>query len=120
MSFAAALRGRTEEQQSQTYQVAVAGSTTMEPRVPAALPQHEQQTTGQAVRATNVNSWPLDNMLRVVVTVVQRITTEFNGALLEEAKIVAIRKIVLNLTDQSCHGFMDVICCTDAGLTEVL
>jgi hypothetical protein len=41
MSFAAALRGRTEEQkQPQTHQVAVAvaGPATVEPRVPAALP----------------------------------------------------------------------------------
>jgi hypothetical protein len=29
--------------------------------------------------------------------------TEFNGAVLEEAKIVAIRKIVLNLMEQNGH-----------------
>jgi hypothetical protein len=37
-----------------------------------------------------------DNMLRVV-TLVQQIKTEFDGALSEEDKIVAITKIVLNL-----------------------
>jgi hypothetical protein len=42
MSFAAALRGKTEEQQQpQTQQVA--GPATMEPRVPVGLPQQEQQ-----------------------------------------------------------------------------
>jgi hypothetical protein len=42
VSFSAALRGKTEEQQqSQTYQVAV--PATMQTGVPAALPQHEQQ-----------------------------------------------------------------------------
>jgi hypothetical protein len=40
-------------------------------------------------------------MLTVVVTIVQQITTEFNGAVLEEAKIVAITKIVLNLMEQN-------------------
>jgi hypothetical protein len=51
----------------------------MEPRVPAALPQHEQQTTGQSVRAPNVNSLHLNKMLKVVVAVVQQIMKEFNG-----------------------------------------
>jgi hypothetical protein len=48
MSFAAALRAKTEEQQqpqTQTHQVA--GPAIMEPRVPVALPQQEQQEAGQ-------------------------------------------------------------------------
>jgi hypothetical protein len=36
-------------------------------------------------------------MLKVVVTVVQQIMTESNGAVLEDAKILAVTKIVLNL-----------------------
>jgi hypothetical protein len=78
----------------------------MEPRLPADLPQQEHQTTGQSVRAPNVSSLPLDKMLkvRVVVTVVQ-IMTEFNGAVLEEAKIVAITKSVLNLTIKMATRF---------------
>jgi hypothetical protein len=40
-------------------------------------------------------------MLKVVVTVVQQIMTEFNEAVLEEAKILAITKIVLNLMEQN-------------------
>jgi hypothetical protein len=72
MSFAEALRGRTEEQQQPpTHQVA--GPATMEPRIPTALPQHEQQTTCQSVRAPNLNSLHLDKMLKVVVAVVQQI-----------------------------------------------
>jgi hypothetical protein len=74
VSFAAALRGRTEEQQQpQTHQVA--GPAIMELGVPAALLQHEQQTTGQLVWAPNVNSLPLDKMLKVVVMVVPQIMT---------------------------------------------
>jgi hypothetical protein len=42
-------------------------------------------------------------MLKVVVTVVQQIITEFNCAVLEEAKILAITKIVLNLIKQNGH-----------------
>jgi hypothetical protein len=61
-----------------------------------------QQETGQSVWAPNVNSQPLDNMLRVV-TVVQQIMTEFNGAVSEEDKIVVITKIVLNLMKQNGH-----------------
>jgi hypothetical protein len=45
-------------------------------------------------------SLPPDNMLRVV-TVVHQIMTEFNGAVSEEANIVAITKIVLNLMKQN-------------------
>jgi hypothetical protein len=42
-------------------------------------------------------------MLRVVATVVQPIMTEINGAVLEEATIVEITKIVLNLMEQNGH-----------------
>jgi hypothetical protein len=104
VDFEAALRGRREDQQRhQTHQVAVAGPTTVEPGVPAALFQNEQQITGQLVRAPNVNSLYLDKILKVVIAVVQQIMTESNGAVLEEAKIVASIKIFLNLTEQSGH-----------------
>jgi hypothetical protein len=104
VSFAAALRGRTEEQQQpQTHQVAVASPAITEPRDPAPLPQYEQQTSGQSVQAPNVNSFLLDKMLRAVVTAVQHFMAQFNGAVSEEAKIVSITKIVLNLMEQSGH-----------------
>jgi hypothetical protein len=57
---------------------------------------------GQSVEARNVNSEPLDNMLRVD-TAVQQIMTELSGAVSEEAKIVAITKIVLSLMKQNGH-----------------
>jgi hypothetical protein len=38
-----------------------------------------------------------------VVTVVQQIVTEVSGAMSEEAKIVAITKIVLKLMNQNGH-----------------
>jgi hypothetical protein len=99
MSFAEALRGRTEEQQQpQTHQVAVTGPARME-----ALPQQEQQEAGQSVRAPYVNSLSLDKMLKVVVRVVQQIVTEYNDAVLEGAKILAITKIVLYLMEQNGH-----------------
>jgi hypothetical protein len=41
-------------------------------------------------------------MLRIVI-VVQQFMTEFNGAVSEEEKIVAITKIVLNLMKQNDH-----------------
>jgi hypothetical protein len=54
-----------------------------------ALTQQVQQKAGQSVRAPNVNSLSLNKMLKVVVTVVQQIMSESNGAVLEEAKILA-------------------------------
>jgi hypothetical protein len=74
----------------------VAGTATVGPSVPPALLQNEQQKTGQSVRARNVNSFSLDKMLKIVVTIIQ----QSNGAVLEEAKILAITKIVLNLMEQ--------------------
>jgi hypothetical protein len=98
MSFAAALRGKTEEQQqSRTHQVA--GPDTLESRVPAASPQHEQQKEGQSFRAPNINSLSLDKLLKVEVTVVQQIMTEPNGAVLDKAKILVITKTVLNIME---------------------
>jgi hypothetical protein len=73
--------------------VEVAGAATVELRFPSPLPQHEQQTS-QSVRAPNEKSLLPDKMLRAVVTVKQHFMTEFNGAVLEESKIVTITKIV--------------------------
>jgi hypothetical protein len=101
--FAAALQGSSEQQQLyQTCQVEVAGPATVELRVPGSSLQQDQQPTGQSVQAPKVNSAPLDSVLRVV-TVVQQIMTEFNGAVSEENKIVAITKTVLNLMQQNGH-----------------
>jgi hypothetical protein len=61
------------------------------------------QTIGQSIRAHNVNNLALDKMLEVVVTLVDQIMTGFNGAVLEEANIVAITKIILNLVEQNDH-----------------
>jgi hypothetical protein len=55
----------------------------------------------------------------VVVTVVQQLMTEFNGDVLEEAKIMAINKFCLK-----SHGakwpleFIGLIFCTEPGMTE--
>jgi hypothetical protein len=96
--FAAALRGSTAQQQARQVPVAdpPAGVNLSTPA------SGQQQKSGQSVQTPTVNSQPLDNMLRVV-TVVQKIMTEFNGAVSEEVKIVAITKIVLNLMTQNGH-----------------
>jgi hypothetical protein len=96
VSFEPALRGRTEDQQRlPARQVAVAAPGAEEPSVSVPLTQESQQPIDQKVPASNVNSLPLDNMIRVI-TAVQQIMTEFNGAVSEEAKVVAITKIVLS------------------------
>jgi hypothetical protein len=61
----------------------------------------QPQQSGQSVRAQKANSQPLDDMR--VVTVLQQIMTELNGAVSEEDKIVTITKIVLNLKKQNGH-----------------
>jgi hypothetical protein len=94
VSFAATFRGSPEQQQPKANQVPVTYPPAAGIKyIPAPALQLE---TGDSVQAPNVNSQPLDNMLRVV-TVVQQIMTEFNGAVSEEDKIVAITKIVLNI-----------------------
>jgi hypothetical protein len=100
VSFTAELRGSREEQQPQENHVTVACPPTTRKQI--VLAPALQKETGQLVHAPHANSQPLDNMLRVV-TVVQQIMTEFNGAVSEEDKIVTITKIVLNLTKQNGH-----------------
>jgi hypothetical protein len=60
---------------------------------------HQQQNTSQSVWALNVNNFSVNDMFKLV-TVVQKIMTELNGAVSEEDKIAAITKIVLNLMKQ--------------------
>jgi hypothetical protein len=65
----------------------------MEPRVPAALPQQQQQTTYQSVRAPNVKGSSLNKMLNVVIMVIQQIMPESNSAVLEETKYWILQKL---------------------------
>jgi hypothetical protein len=101
ISFAAALRGSTAQQQRpQARQIPLADSSSAgKPNVPS---PEQQQETGQSVRAAIVNSELLDSMVRVV-TAVQQIMTEFNGAVSDKDKRVAITTIVLNHMKQNSH-----------------
>jgi hypothetical protein len=74
----------------------------MEPRVPVPLHQHEQHA-GQSVGAPNINSLPIDISMQRIVIVVEQFMTKFNAAVLEEEKIVALTKIVLNVVKKSDH-----------------
>jgi hypothetical protein len=84
VSFSAALRGSTaQQQQPQAQQVPVANPPTeVKLRTPAS---GQQQKASQTVRARTVNGQPPDNMLRAV-TMVQQIMAEFNGAVSEKDK----------------------------------
>jgi hypothetical protein len=93
VSFAEALQSKADQnQQSHPYSYAAA--------VPATVNQQRVQTLGQSVSAPNVDSFPVNNMIRAL-TVVQQILTEFNNAVTMEAKIQAITKIVLTLMQQN-------------------
>jgi hypothetical protein len=99
MSFAETLQRKADQtQQSHPSQAALAATVTGDqPRVQTSS---KWQQAGQSAPAHIVNSLPLDNIVRVV-TVVQQIMTEYNGAVSKEAKIQAISKIVLTLLEQN-------------------
>jgi hypothetical protein len=92
-SFAAALRGKPQQQQQPRTEPA-------ERIAPLFNPKH--QMSGQSVQAPSVCTSSLDDMFKVAA-IVQQIMTELNGAVSEESKIVAITKIVLNLMKQNGH-----------------
>jgi hypothetical protein len=102
VSFAAALRGKSEDQQQPAARQVMAASGAPQTRTSAPPPLPKQQPTGQSAQACNVNSLPLDNMLRAI-TVVQQIMAEFSGAVPKQDKILAITKIVLDLMEQTGH-----------------
>jgi hypothetical protein len=84
ISFLVALRNNAEQQQQpHPHRVSVAGPAAVEKR--SVLAPVRQNDAGQSVPVTDVKSQPLDNMLRVV-TVVQQIMAEFNGAVSKEDK----------------------------------
>jgi hypothetical protein len=99
--FAAALRGSTAQQQRpHARQIPVTDpSSAGKQNVPS---PEQQQETGQSLRATIVNTQPLDSMVRAV-TAVQQIMTEFNGAVSDKDKILPITAVVLNLMKQNGH-----------------
>jgi hypothetical protein len=81
-------------------------TTSSEHREKQMSPPTQQQKSppkpGQSVQATNINVNRSTVDMFKVVTVVQQIMTELNGAVSEEEKIMSVTKIVLNLMKQ--HG----------------
>jgi hypothetical protein len=101
LSFTAVLRSNTATAAATSTPGCSETSSHNEPEHPCAFAA--PTTTGnRSVRVPNINSLPLNNMFRVV-TVLKKIMTEFNGAMLEEAKTVAITKIPLTLMKQDGH-----------------
>jgi hypothetical protein len=99
VSFAAALRGSAEQQQQpQANQVPVISTRSRD----KTYADPNTAARNRSVSSGSKCSQTLDNML-IVVTVVQQIMTDFNGAVSEEDKIVAITKIVLNLMKLNGH-----------------
>jgi hypothetical protein len=90
LSFAAALGG---EKSTTTPSIQQAAERPAKSQPTICRPQQE---TSQSVQAPNVSGLLLENMVRVV-SAVQQIMTELGGAVSEEAKILAITRIVFNL-----------------------
>jgi hypothetical protein len=116
-SYAAALRNNTQQQQrhqgqptqakdaagDQHQTTTFAAQATREQAKDVITPLHKNTedrnaslSSGQSVRANDVNSSSLNNMFKVAA-IVQQIMTELNGAVTEEQKIVVITRIVLNV-----------------------
>jgi hypothetical protein len=85
VSFAAALRGQTEQQKQQ--EEAASGSET---------PKLGRKERGQSVPAPIVNSEPQDKAFRALA-LVQEIMKELKGAVSQKDMVLAIRKIVITL-----------------------
>jgi hypothetical protein len=94
VSFAEALQSKVDQNQQSHQQRHIAVAA------PAAMDQKRVQTPGQSVPTPNVNSVPIDNMVRAF-TVVQQIMAEFNNAVSMEAKAQAITRIVLIFMEQN-------------------
>jgi hypothetical protein len=92
VSFAAALRGHTEQKTNENEN----GSASKRDSAP---PNTKQQQTGQSVPAPSVSNEPEDNLI-IVVTVVRQIMRELEGAASEKAKIMAITNIAFNLMQE--------------------
>jgi hypothetical protein len=103
VSFSSAFRGSADHQRPQAGNISTAGPPTeIHVQVYNITASATKLQSGQSVRAPIIHSQPLDNKLKVV-TAVQQIMTEFNGALSEEDKRVAITKIVLILMKHNGH-----------------
>jgi hypothetical protein len=100
LSFAPALRNNAGQlQKPHPRRVPVASPAAAEkPNVPA--PKQHLETV-QSIRAAIANGKPFDNMLRVV-TVVQKIVTELNGAV-RGGQNSGHYKIVISLMKQNGH-----------------
>jgi hypothetical protein len=92
VSFAAALRGHTEQNTNEEVKSVASKKVSVHPNT-------KQQQTGQSVPAPSVSNEPEDNTIRVV-TVVRQIMRELKGAASEKAKITAITNIVCNLLQE--------------------
>jgi hypothetical protein len=116
-SYAAALRNNTQQQQRHQGQPTQAKDNagdqhqttkstqqaTREQAKDVIIPLYKNTedgkislSSGQSVRANDVNSSSLNNMFKVAA-IVQQIMTELNGAVTEEQKIVVITRTVFNL-----------------------
>jgi hypothetical protein len=90
------LRSNTQQQQQpQPPPVAQACLATVEEMSAPSL--EAQPTSTASVQAPNANSSSLNDMFKEVVMAFQQIMTELNGAESEEARVVAITKILLKL-----------------------
>jgi hypothetical protein len=101
VSFAAALRTNTQQQQMPHPQLDQEACRARVTKLgsPVTEQQHYKQS-GQSAQAPNVNNGSLDNMFRVA-PVVQQIMSGLNDAVSEEKKIVALTKTVLKIMNSN-------------------
>jgi hypothetical protein len=61
---------------------------------PPPLRHNQQRVPSRSVHAPNANTSSLNDMFKVIATIVPHIMTEFNGAVSEEGTIMAIKNSV--------------------------
>jgi hypothetical protein len=65
--------------------------------------RHSQQVPSQSVQVPNANSSSVNDIFKVVTTIVEQIIRELSGAKSEEDRTMAITKILLKLMKQNSH-----------------
>jgi hypothetical protein len=97
------LHGGAAQQQPQLPSFSQAGPATLGKIIAPPPPpsKHNQQIPSQSLQAPNANSSSLNDMFKVVATILQQIMTELSGSESEEDRIVAMTNIVFKLMKQN-------------------
>jgi hypothetical protein len=110
LAFTAALRSNTQQHTATAAASSAHGCTGLPHhcgRNECPSPLRHHQVPIQSVQTPNVTSWSLNDIFKVVATLLQQIMTELNGAESEEDRMIAITKIALKPMKQKTNGYIE-------------